>query len=433
MPRPVPISSQNKACAALAIALSSAAAISCLAPRASVLLLVIVAIAAGWRLYPTTVRDLLETVGWQLVLATGGLLAYMVVSSAWALDPPSALSKSAGVGAVALCSLLGFAAVCDLDRDEVQCVARYLLGGAFLGLLFVTLEFVSGQAITRVLFNFFPVLRPPGAKDLVLEAGNVMQIARYELNRNVALLILMLWPAMLLLMKLVAAPAATMIAWAAVLLSGGLAFFSEHETSMIAFLVGSLVYLAGRWNSWLVARGLAVLWCLAFIVIVPLSLYAYRTAELHRSTYLPYTAQARIIIWGYTAEKVVQSPLIGIGARSTRVLDSALLPTAEREEGDVFARRPGRHAHNLFLQSWFELGAIGVALVMAFGLAVLGRVALLTEESRPHAYALFSVFMVIAGFAWGMWQTWLLAAYALSALYLAVGARATLPERQLSG
>jgi len=31
--------------------------------------------------------------------------------------------------------------------------------------------------------------------------------------------------------------------------------------------------------------------------------------------------------------------------------------------------------------------------------------------------------MVIAGLAWGMWQTWLLAAYALSALYLALGLR----------
>ena len=47
----------------------------------------------------------------------------------------------------------------------------------------------------------------------------------------------------------------------------------------------------------------------------------------------------------------------------------------------------------------------------------------MAEPLKPFGYALFSAFMVIAGLAWGMWQTWLLAAYALSALYLALGMR----------
>ena len=357
----------------VALAIALAAAVSCLAPRASVVLLVIIAIAAARALYPDRWRLGLEAMGRPVIVTGGLLLLYMAASSIWALDPGAAASKVTGVAAVALCAFISFAGLQCLDAKATERAVRLVLIGAGLGLALVALEFASGQSVTRLLFNILPVLRPEGGKDLAIETGRVTGIARYELNRNVAVVVLLLWPAILLLMQQRTMPGRALLGAAAILLTGGLAFISEHETSMIAFSI-SLVVMAIAWlNERLAGWAVMAVWCLAFVLIIPLSLYAYQKADLHHSPHLPYTAQARIIIWGFTAEKVMQSPLIGIGVRSTRVLDSELLPTAERDEGDVFARRPGRHAHNLFLQSWFELGLIGAGLVLAFGVAVLRR------------------------------------------------------------
>ncbi len=407
---------------ACALAIAAAAAFSCLAPRATVFLLVLVALAAAWVVLPAPGdwRRTLKTP----VIATGGLLLlYMAASALWALDPAAAAAKVTGVAAVAGCALLAFAALDRLDRGTTERTALIFLAGAAAGALLVASEFATGQAITRLLFNLFPVLRPEGNKDLAVSDGEVFQIAHYELNRNIAVLVLTLWPALLVLTRQRAVSARLPLALAAAALTAILAFVSDHQTSMIAIVVGAAVLLAARVNARAVGRAVTAAWCLAFLLVIPASLAAYHKAELQHAKWLPSTARARIIIWNFTAEKVAQHPFLGIGVRSTRVLDAALLPNVKPDEGEVYAPRPGRHAHNLYLQSWFELGLIGAGLVMAFGLAILSRLAAVAEPLQPFGYALFGAVMVIAGLAWGMWQTWLLAAYALSALYLALGLR----------
>jgi hypothetical protein len=416
-----PANLHERATAALAVSIGIAAAISSLSPRASVVLLIIVGLAASAVCWPRA-RTLLDLgMSSPIMIAGAMLITYLVWSAGWALDQSAALSKSTGLAVIAALAAIAFAGIQQLDDAATRRAAKIFLVGAAAGAVFVTIEFASGQAITRALFNLLPMLRPEAGKDIVVDGGRVVQIARYELNRNMAVLVLLLWPALAVLLQ----GGERWRLWvgaAAVALTALLAFSSDHESSMIAIGVSTIVMGLALWRGQMVGYALMVAWCLAFLLVIPASLLAYQKAELHHAPWLPTTAQARIIIWGYTAEQVAKNPIFGIGVRSTRVLDTDLLPTAERVEGDVFARRPGRHAHNLFLQSWFELGLIGVVLVMGFGVLILRRLVNLPNELRPFACALFAAFMVIACFAWGMWQTWLLAAYALSALYLTLAA-----------
>jgi len=46
------------------------------------------------------------------------------------------------------------------------------------------------------------------------------------------------------------------------------------------------------------------------------------------------------------------------------------------------------------------------------------RMSLLPIEAQPFAAASFAVFLSIAAFAWGIWQTWLMCAVGLTVLYL---------------
>jgi O-antigen ligase len=139
---------------------------------------------------------------------------------------------------------------------------------------------------------------------------------------------------------------------------------------------------------------------------------------------MPSSFKARIIIWEYTAERALERPWIGIGARSTRDLRQAE-DLAEKPEGFVLSRNTGIHAHNIFLQSWYELGLVGVILI-AFASAMIAlRISLLPLEVVPFAGATFTIFLATASVAWGMWQTWLICAVGLMAVYLrlAVAAR----------
>ena len=110
--------------------------------------------------------------------------------------------------------------------------------------------------------------------------------------------------------------------------------------------------------------------------MIPLDFLAFK-AELHQADWLPKSARARIIIWEYTAERVLENPVLGIGANSTPAVKAKAVAAPEKPEGFVFRRTTGQHAHNLFLQSWYELGLFGTILVAIAGAAAALRLLLL--------------------------------------------------------
>ena len=93
----------------------------------------------------------------------------------------------------------------------------------------------------------------------------------------------------------------------------------------------------------------------------------------------------------------------------------------------------GFHAHNAFLQTWYELGVVGAILLLAAGSAVIGYIGQLARNLQPFMLAEFAAFFAIAATGWGMWQSWLMALTGLAALYavLAVNfARGTAPANE---
>jgi O-antigen ligase len=73
-----------------------------------------------------------------------------------------------------------------------------------------------------------------------------------------------------------------------------------------------------------------------------------------------------------------------------------------------------RHPHNIYLQTWLELGAIGAMLLLIVGLAALWQMRLLPPTIEASAYALFAVSGMIGLSGFDLFQTWLLAALAIS-------------------
>lgn len=341
------------------------------------------------------------------------LVTYLLANASWSVDPSAAYRKVATLLVLGFFCLSVVTAVWCLEDNTRQMVAKAFLIAFTVGMVLLIVELASGLRVTRAAYNVMPFLRPEGAKHLGVEDGRVTYLGTYLLNRNVGLVSLLAWPAAALYLSRWKAPGRKWLGLGLLLLVVAVIALSQHETSKIALVVGALVVATALYAERAVFWFLAVMWCAGFLLIVPLASTSYNKLELHKAEWLPYTAQARIIIWGYTAARVPENLWFGVGVRSTRALDVGAVEENAKPAGHVVAPRTGRHAHNLFLQTWFELGLMGVGFVILAGLALLKRISMTPPRVRPFGYGLFASSMVIAAFAWGMWQTWLIATYGI--------------------
>jgi O-antigen ligase len=163
-------------------------------------------------------------------------------------------------------------------------------------------------------------------------------------------------------------------------------------------------------------------WVLACIGVLPAALLAHRF-DLHNATWLEPSTRHRIIIWNFTAEQVLKRPLLGIGARSTYVLGPRLEKMGvPRSPDERLPRTLSTHSHSIYLQTWFELGAIGATLLTLFGLAILQAIRALSIPLQRYGYATFVSAAILAASSYGMWQIWFIAMFGLGAVFFALGA-----------
>jgi O-antigen ligase len=329
--------------------------------------------------------------------------AYVLLGALWAGKPSAAVEKSALLLAVTLIAFAASRAIAAVDEPQLSQASRAFAVGAFIGALFVLFELLTDGAITRLVTK-----------------GRWFETA--ELRQSTALLAFHLWPALLALSAVAGrARRATWIGLLVVAISVPI-LLSDRMSSQVALVSSLIVFpLAYIWRR-AVVHVLAALWCLGFVLILPAAFLAYK-ADLHLATWVPKAAQARMIIWEFTAERVLERPWLGIGAGSTPAL-RVPWREAEQPEGFVYPRTTGAHAHNLFLQTWYELGLAGAILVAIAGALLVLRIPLLPIEAQPFAAATFTVFLATVSTSWGMWQTWLVCGVGLMLLYLLIAARA---------
>ena len=372
-------------------------------------LLIIVALRRGlpW-------RELLQPNAASAALIAVGL--YAALSAIWAESPGSALSKAALLIAATLVVFAASAAIAVLDKDQVRRASLAFIAGALCAAGFVMTELLTDGALTRFAMNNIPAFKPDRAKHVAIRHGRVTKINLSEFNQHVAMLAFQLWPGLLALRVLELRRKILLTILFVAALAVPIAF-SEHDSSQLGLVAALLIFPLARIKPHAVISGLAIAWCLGFVLVIPLDFLAFK-AGLHQAKWLPVSARARIIIWEYTAERALENPWLGIGADSTPAVKAKAVAKPEKPKGFVFRRTTGQHAHNLFLQSWYELGLFGTILVAIAGAAAALRLLVLPPEAQAYGAAAFTLFAVIATFAWGMWQVWLVCAIGLLPLYL---------------
>lgn len=350
-------------------------------------------------------------------------LIYAAVSSAWAIVPSAALVTTIYALTVAFAAVLMQRLVRSEDRPNLLHMGEGLWLGLAAALLYLSIELATGQSIKILLYNLAGLqpgdLAPPEYFRWL--DGKLISVRREDLTRNMAPLTVFLWPVVAAIMGSVSRRFAVPLSTLLVLVAGIVVMTARHETSKGVFALGLAIFFATHMAPKISGRLVSMGWVLVCLGMLPAALLAHRF-ELQKAPWIQDSAQHRIIIWNYTAEQVLHTPLFGRGARTTYFLGPGLKGDETTAPDEKNLRTLSTHAHSVFLQTWFELGLVGATLLTLFGLALVQSIMVLPAAVKPYALATFVSCAVMAASSYGMWQYWYMAMFALCAVLFAVGA-----------
>ena len=354
--------------------------------------------------------------------------AFLLINATWSTAPSLAYIGVATFFVASVVLHVVTATVPFLDREPLRAMAIGFLAGYVISAFVICIEIIFEHPLHLHFFAAFPTLTPQ-MSGVVIESGVLKSLPSYFLNRHIAALAFLVWPALLIASTLTSsarARAVLVMCLAPVVLA---VFASDHESSKIAIAASVAVFciqmLTPRLGKTLLTAG----WILACVAVVPLASIAY-DRQLHKASWLQPSAQHRIVIWGVTSSKVAEAPLLGHGLVAAREMGRLGKENPIYEPGSPFVVSTGPHAHNVYLQVWFDTGLVGIVLMVSIGLFALRAISRTPAGSQPMLYAAFASNALLAASSFSIWTRWFLASYAISAIFAVLASRfaATLSE-----
>jgi hypothetical protein len=351
-----------------------------------------------------------------LYLATG----YLALNTRWSPDPATALAT---VALVFLLVVVLDTILVAFEKNRAPVLffmTRGFIGGTVIGGAYLCFEVVSGQWLRRTLAPLLPWLQPE-AIHLSVSATGAVAFQPYLLNLNISALAMIFWPAVLAITALKPAPSRGRLLRLALSPAVVAIFCSVHATSKLALLGGLVIYLLYRAKPAL-ARALTLTsWAAATLLVVPIASWLF-AEKLYTAPWLFHSAQERIVFWGYTSAQVAKAPLLGAGIAATRVYHKVSGgPNAPLVPGSQFRYETGWHSHNVYLQAWYETGAIGAIFLLAIGLIVLRSFAAAPTAAHPFLWATFAACAIMGSASFSLWAPWFIAALGVVAILAGLG------------
>lgn len=355
--------------------------------------------------------------------AFGVLMAYALLSTAWAVSPLESLPHVVAaslmlLSAHGLCAWIG-----EQKEPRLRHLMFWIIVAFAAGLLWLTLDVVGHQSIKQWFVNTFELFRPESSdKHYRFDHTGYVWLTLSDLNRNIAAVNLLLWPVLMCAAVFWRGTKGRVILGMLFAATVVCTFASEHETSKLAIIAAAIVYLIAR-LSIRAAQGLLLAgWTIVILATVPIALYAYNGLGLQNSEWVQRSGRDRIVIWADIAERTFENPIIGVGARSTNALNArgtaSLTQSVERKQWTI-----GRHPHNVYLQAWYELGAIGAILLGIAGLVAFSQLSQLAPQTWPFALATLTSTALELALCWDIWQRWFFGVVCFSAVVLVMALR----------
>lgn len=360
-----------------------------------------------------------------VVMSAAAFFAFGLASALWSADPLHVLEK-AGIAALATFIVIAASALLfSAPTITKRRLAEGLFVGFLIGAAFAAVELFSGQQVKIGVINllgFKPVEVNP-AKLMTWDGDRLVAMNISAMTRPVLPIALMVFAATC------ACLASMSTKWrkplAAIVMGLGVAcvFLAESQTSKLAIVAALTVWgitaLSARWAFRLMVAG----WVSACFLIIPLAAalenFKPQGSAMIEREFEHGSGATRIAILNEYARHVAERPILGHGFNMSYILGPELDRQA-KAEGRTDGTLMRRHPHNGYMQLWFELGAVGVALFCAFGVSLLLLASRLPPFTQQFAYPTFAA--IAAGIApsYGLWQYWFFATLCYVALLLTI-------------
>ncbi len=358
-------------------------------------------------------------------------LLYALLSSTWAALPLLPLEKACMALLVASGALFMVAMIKRETRPNLVHMGEGLFLGLMFGVVYLFTELLTDQAIKLSVYRMLELrpgeLKPP--QYFTWNGNDLLQISLEDLTRNMTDAALFLWPTIMAIKGVWQRRWHRAAAASLIVLAVFTVMSSNHASSKMALVAGALAFALSRISLRWAARVMAAGWVIACLAVVPLMLLAF-DAGVQRWPGLAESARHRIVIWNFTATRTLKAPLLGIGANMTYVLGPQLEKQAVGQPAAARMTTLSIHSHNIYLQTWFELGLVGAMLLTLVGWSILNAIGGLAPRLRSYGYATFATAATMAASSYGMWQAWFIASFALTAALFTLGAQCMLTEEK---
>jgi O-antigen ligase len=205
-----------------------------------------------------------------------------------------------------------------------------------------------------------------------------------------------------------------------------LAYFgTESQASQILVILIPSIYLSVQYFTryrWSLAT-ISILTCVIMLIKPLLIIYSFEhitirsflaNSEFLKSGY----AINRLEIWYLISEKVSQAPLFGYGLNATESF------TNLNKVSKYNQAMPISHPHDYMLQSWLDLGIIGVAFILALKAylsVIIHKVRNMCRRQASICMTSFLALMWVYSISYDMWQGfWLSFIFIMTALHMIV-------------
>jgi len=347
-------------------------------------------------------------------LALLPLTAWLVFSALRSPDAGNGLAALAAFIISVGCAIVCCQQISRFSDDAYRRMADGLVIGFVTATWLLMIDIATDLGLRRMFASVVPVL----PHDYITwRDGWITALPAFISNKNMAAIMLLAWPVLLLTRG---AERGSRAWWARIATIGAAVlaiFWSDHEASKLAIVVGTGVYLAARWSRLWTWRALGAGWVVATLLVVPISYGAYQLGA-YKFDGLQYSGKHRLVIWGYTAGEVAKAPLLGKGLGATRAADE-MTSKQGYAPGTSIKLGTNVHSHNVFLQMWHEAGLIGAVLLLIAGWPALAWLRRTDDVSAPYMMAAWVTAMVMAAVTWSMVAAWFIASFAFAALWAA--------------
>jgi exopolysaccharide production protein ExoQ len=316
---------------------------------------------------------------WPVVVVLTGFLIVAALSVLWSHSPALSLDKLSRTTMAMIAGLVFITALKGLDGEVANRVSSCFLAGMGIALVLIIAERLTGGLMLRI------------------EADQTQNMFINQFNRPLAILSILIWPAVVILAQQRRVWGIGAIALFACIL---LAFSSGAAAAAIGAgaVVFTAVYIFPRMGAIVVGVGLA-----AGVLLAPaIDSQMPAPKQIFESIDLPRSAYHRLLIWEFATARIDERPILGWGLNTSRAIPGG------QKNLDVSEKALPLHPHNAALQWRLELGILGSLFGAALFLVstemarryAAGRVA------RAGAVAAIVSTSAIAMLSFGAWQTW---------------------------